>query len=106
MGLKVNPPPFPDAAKIKGWANVQADGTNDASYNVTSVVRTGAGQYTVTWDTDFSSADYAAVVTAINDGEMLAQIDSQTAGTTLVEIRDGAGNFTDSEFNLIAIGSQ
>jgi hypothetical protein len=50
----------------KAWANFTPRGTNgtctlNASYNVTSVERTGAGAYTVTFTTAFSSASYAAL---------------------------------------------
>lgn len=47
----------------KGW--VAFDGTGvvaiDGSYNVTSVTDNGVGDYTITWDTDFSDANYSSI---------------------------------------------
>lgn len=52
----------------KAWVVITAGGTTvTASYNVTSVARTGAGDYTITFTTAFSSAEYAAFVTTGND---------------------------------------
>lgn len=52
----------PSAAKA--WAHYQGTGTPAilASYNLSSVSRSAAGNYTFNWTTAFSSANYAAVV--------------------------------------------
>ena len=49
----------PSAAK--GWANFNGTSTYtiNASYNVSSVSSIGTAQYRVSWDVDFSSANYA-----------------------------------------------
>ena len=45
----------------KGWCHIAAAGTlNSPDYNVASVTDTGVGDRTVVWDTDFSTAVYAA----------------------------------------------
>ena len=45
----------------KGWINFNGSGTiaTRTSYNVTSITDNGTGDWTVTWDTDFSTADYS-----------------------------------------------
>ena len=46
----------------KGWGHVSVSGgtpTLNADYNVTSVTDSGVGELTVTWETDFTSANYA-----------------------------------------------
>lgn len=49
----------------KGWGQVSvAAGTPtlNADYNVTSITDSGVGELTVTWETDFTSANYALLV--------------------------------------------
>lgn len=59
----------PSAAKA--WVTFTVSGTTvtvQSSYNITSVTRTGAGTYTITFDADFSGANaYAMVGTASID---------------------------------------
>ena len=46
----------------KGWRQVSVSGgtpTLNADYNVTSITDSGVGELTVTWETDFTSANYA-----------------------------------------------
>ena len=46
----------------KGWGHVSVSGgtpTLNADYNVTSITDSGVGKLTVTWETDFTSANYA-----------------------------------------------
>ena len=46
----------------KGWGQVSVSGgtpTLNADYNVTSITDSGVGELTVTWETDFTSANYA-----------------------------------------------
>lgn len=50
------------AAKV--WASITgATGAIQASYNVTSVTRNGAGDYTLTFTTNFANTNYAVQVT-------------------------------------------
>lgn len=53
----------------KGWIYFNGTGTIaiNASHNVTSITDNGSGDYTVTWDTDFSSANYCVVSHAGRD---------------------------------------
>lgn len=53
------------ASICKGWGYYSASTgapSKRASYNVTSVVRNSVGNYTITWDTDFASANYCVIV--------------------------------------------
>jgi microcystin-dependent protein len=53
----------------KGWVEYnQVSNTVLASYNVTSVTDTSVGDFTVNWDTDFSSANYSACMSTIATG--------------------------------------
>ncbi len=59
----------PSAAKV--WAYISVSGGTpslDASYNVTSITDTSAGNVTVTIGNDFSSANYCAVAQAVTAG--------------------------------------
>jgi hypothetical protein len=53
----------------KGW--ILFDGTGAIaildSFNVTSIVDNGTGDYTINWDVDFANANYCAVGTASNN---------------------------------------
>lgn len=54
----------------KGWVLFNGTGTLSvlASHNVSSVADNGTGDYTVNWNTDFSSASYCAVCSTANNG--------------------------------------
>ncbi len=75
--LAVNPSQqqsHPSAAK--GWAFFNGSSAScpagvcsiSSSYNVTSITRNSAGNYTVVWSTAFTSANYAAVVQCADNG--------------------------------------
>lgn len=82
----------PSAAKV--WALISVAGgipSIDASYNVTSITDTSAGVVTVTIANDFSSANYAAIATAIAA--------SGTAYNAHVRTGQAAGSFIVRTFN-------
>lgn len=98
----------------KGWINFNGSGTiaiND-SFNVSGIVDNGAGDWTVTWDTDFASANYACVgsVQGTNGtsgaggyfyGYKLA------TGSARVNAIDGSATLLDSaSISVIAVGDQ
>lgn len=95
---------------IKGWAVFDGQsGTIKDSFNVTSVVRDGEGLYTITWDTDFASANYAIMGTAqtlSSDPRDVSTI-SQAAGSFQVEVTNSGVNPADADFvSVSAIGNQ
>lgn len=93
------------ATKIKGWVTFNETGTILDSENVTSVVRDSTGKFTVTWNTNFSDADYCCIVTG--EDRVHSGIVTQAAGTVQV-------NFVSLDHllvnptkgHVIAIGSQ
>lgn len=76
----------PSAAKA--W--VQFDGTAGTispagSYNVTSLTDNSTGNYTITWDVDFSGTGYSAV-SSQGGGARYVDVQSYAVGTVLVRV--------------------
>lgn len=103
---------------LKGWAAVTISGgvpTLAANYNVSSIGDNGAGDFTVNWGTDFSSANYAVVGMvgdfASGSGGYLMDIASTTTITgaaVRVNIKNSAGTNLDppNRFTIMAAGDQ
>ncbi len=91
----------------KGWAYVAANGTLLASFNVTSA-RTGAGKYTITWGTNFSSANYSITTSCDKSGGVFAQASpvTRTAGTVTIEVGEQGSGFLDRIWSIAAFGEQ
>jgi hypothetical protein len=74
----------------KAWVQFSLSGTTitvNASHNVSSVTRTGAGNYTVNFTVAFSSANYAACVCAETDvglGNAIANAGTKAAGSCTI----------------------
>ena len=72
----------------KGWGNVSVSGgtpTLNADYNVTSITDSGVGELTVTWETDFTSANYALIVSgqgAVGNDHSVFAIDADNSPST------------------------
>ncbi len=100
----------------KGWANVSVSGgtpTLNADYNVTSITDTGVGLLTVTWETDFSSANYAVTATvrgSSGNRHIVATINEANAplvGSCVISAATG-GNVADDPqaYYIVAYGAQ
>jgi hypothetical protein len=93
---------------VKGWINLDGTGViaADDSYNVSGVVDNGVGDYTVTWDTDFASADYA--VTCAVALQAVIKIAAIAVGSVQLQVGARAtGALTDVDpLCVIAIGNQ
>lgn len=92
----------PSAAK--GWVKFDGTGTIaiDTSYNVASLTDNGVGDYSVNWDTDFSSADYAAIAIS---GQVHTQLHSTTAGAFRFVTLDSTHSVADTgQVQVIAFG--
>lgn len=105
---------------IKGWCQVTISGGTPTIVdhnNVTSITDNGTGDFTITWDTDFSNANYAvfgsskrdtsgAATTGITQGVQLQCISSNPAvGSVRICTPDNSGSLIDvSMFSLAAIG--
>lgn len=85
----------------KAWVLFTSDGTITASYNVTSVTKNSTGDYTVTFTTAFSSANYVAFGMAQSDATWgykpggtksttACQLVSKDLGGTLVDVVSGS----------------
>jgi hypothetical protein len=100
----------PSAAKC--WATVTYSGgtpTLAASYNITGITDTGAGQLTITIATDFSSADWSAVAMAVstfNSAVLATVIQSQAAGSVQIGTFQESVGFADqaSRINFVGFG--
>lgn len=98
----------------KMWAYVTVSGGTpslDASYNVTSITDTSAGNVTVTIGTDMSSANYCAVANAVTAGGVsnVASVKTgQAAGSLVVRTYAGATGTDTDNINLavVAFGDQ
>ena len=102
-------PEVVDDQIIKGWIDFNGTGViaiND-SYNVSSITDRGVGAYTVTWDTDFANANYAA---AFGSNAAWIFIDGGVKLTTGVQVGVAtAPAFTRVDVNpitVMAIGDQ
>lgn len=96
---------------VKGWVNFVGTGTvtiND-DVNVSSITDNGAGDYTVVWETDFSDANYCAVVSVELSGtNVMFTINGLAAGTTgifIVRRTDGVAVDVDIAC-VMAVGAQ
>jgi hypothetical protein len=94
---------------VHAYAYVSAAGALVAGFNVASAAKDDDGDYTVTWDTDFANANYAAVVT-INDSNASTQrvhvyTDNKAAGSIQVHFRDFNTADEDLAFSIIAFGT-
>lgn len=95
----------------KTWVKFTgATGATAASYNTTSVSRTGTGLFTWTIGTDFSSANWAAFGMAWNTGTndpVTVAVVGQAAGTLDIEVRNRNGVLIDpTSVYLIGFGDQ
>lgn len=100
----------------KCWAYVTVSGgtpTLQASFNITSITDTGAGQLTITIATDFSSANWASSISVDPEtnanGERLPGYSSKASGSILLEYRESStGNsFRDpTAWDFIGFGDQ
>ena len=102
----------PGVAKV--WAYITVSGGTpslDASYNVTSITDTSAGNVTVTIATDFSSANYCAIAQAVTAGGaayMASVKTGQAAGSFVVRTAlTTSGADTDNiNISVVAFGDQ
>ena len=113
---------YADVLGVQCWAFVDIGGTGaptlGANRNVTSVVRTAAGKYTVTWATDFSTDQYVVAGQTFrnNSGGSPYHLTASrgsvnTAGIAYVEtIPAASGTATDVDSGgtimIMAVGTQ
>ena len=101
---------------VKGWINFNGTGTPaiNNSYNVSGIVDDGTGMYTITWDIDFASADYAIAGTNRVSGSdtthgvsLRDTADPLLSTAALISTGNSAGTKTDSNpITAMAIGDR
>lgn len=105
----------PSAAKAWAYVTVAAGApTLQASYNVSGIVDSGVGLLTVTIATDFSTANWASLVTVEepNGAGVVGQVSTTTAKTAgavllnAVVITDGVGSVDPVNWNFVGYGDQ
>lgn len=108
----------PSAAKF--WADIVGAGTSiNASYNVTSITDTGAGDVAITIATDFSSANYAVVAsvernnsttTVTSDKKVVIKSGTQAAGSVSLQCWDSTATNNviedPSSYYVVGFGDQ
>ena len=88
----------------RAWAYVDDNGSILASGNVASVSKTGTGDYTVTFSTNMSSANYA-VVTACDREEYVANVTSMSSSGFVIRIARISTGRSDDEFSFAVFGN-
>lgn len=91
----------------KGWVKFSISAVISVSHNVSSITDDALGLFTVNWDTNFSSANYAAfsdVLLTADPRDRHTQILSQAAGTLQVETVGGSSNTEDSISDVFVAG--
>mgnify|MGYP000261143582 CR=1 FL=1 len=81
--------------------------SDGAKFNVSSATYNGAGDYTIAWDRDFSSAFYGVVVTVEGSANLICRVNSKTASSADIHVMTTAGVKTDPSigFHVMAFGS-
>lgn len=97
----------PSAAKCWVYWNGSGGATVLASYNITSVTRNTAGDYTVTIATDFSSANWAPIFTCGNGLRTPNVSGISGGGAVTVQSRDASTALADSSIcSFVGFGDQ
>lgn len=94
---------------VKGYAYYTSRTTTAllAGFNVSGVTDDGVGTTTVTWDRDFSTGNYAAVIGHSSHNSVVAhQILGQIAGSIQIATLDNANAAQDCDVSIVAIGDQ
>lgn len=87
-------------SQCKAFAYVTGGGgaTLGQNYNIASVTRNGAGDFTVTIDRDFAAATYAVVATVQDNGaNLICRVNGQAVGSFDIHFRDLLGTLTDPD---------
>lgn len=91
----------------KAWVNFNgADGTIRSSYNVSSVVRNSAGNYTVNFSNPMSDVNYVPMVTGYDNGNLNGTLGTtpKTVNSVNITYRACSTNtYTDTEEGNVAI---
>ena len=96
---------------VKAWCKWDIAVTVNASHNVSSVTDSATGLWTINWNTDFSSVNYAVACSWRDDNdkvEFQCRGGSSAAGTYEFKLVNGGGSFVDAaaadDMHVIAVG--
>ena len=96
---------------VKAWCKWDIAVTVNASHNVSSVTDSATGLWTINWNTDFSSVNYAVACSWRDDNdkvEFQCSGGSSAAGTYEFKLVNGGGSFVDAaaadDMHVIAVG--
>lgn len=90
----------------KAFARVTgSSGALGHNYNIASVTRNGAGDYSIPVDRDFSDDGYAVVVSVEDNGAtvLVPKVNSKTSSSVDVHVMTTAGVLTDPDFFSVAM---
>lgn len=97
-------------AAAKAWVHFTISGAaigTVTGYNVSSVSYDGTGDYTVEFDTNFSSAAIACTATPLDSNTRIAQFTAITAGGISVSVENDSSNDNDAtEMAVVCFGDQ
>lgn len=98
---------------VKAWIRFDGTGTIaiDDSFNVSGIVDDGgSGKYTITWDRDFTDANYAVAATGgdmAGSSAKIVFVVTQVAGSVSVETKTVSGTAADANaLHITATGNQ
>ena len=88
----------------KAWVNFNGvtTATIRGSFNISSVTRTGTGQYTINFTTSMVDANYSLVGTTTNDSRTLS-INSQATSNCTVRTTNASSALEDESIVCLAI---
>ena len=91
---------------VKAWGIFQTDSTIDDSFNISHIVDSGTGDYTLHFATNFANTTYVCVG-SVGNTLRVVELEPKTAGTVDCNIfRTSDGNPFDNGWAMIAIGDQ
>jgi hypothetical protein len=95
----------------KAFGNITHPNTvSGGSQNISGVVDTATdGEYIISWDTNFASADYVIGVTPIDSNARIFRITAKAAGSVTLQFSTAGTTPTDVDvdaFDITAFGSQ
>jgi hypothetical protein len=88
--------------KVKAWVVFVGTGTIAISdgVNIAGITDNGTGDYTVTWDTDFASANYCVIASSDTAGPV--RLTTLASDSVRIKTVDSAANATDAAVVCVA----
>lgn len=88
----------------KAYVNWTVGGTSiNRAYNVGSITRTAAGDYTVNFTTSFSDTNYSWSISFVNTTALMGMATTVSTGSLRLSIRNTSGTLTDPSGNICVV---